>query len=62
MPATIDLTDEALAVELEGADRLWALKRRLEVPLERCGCSVRTGLGVCRLELPIHRSFGACSL
>ena len=31
--ARIDITDKALVVQIEGADRLWTLKSRLEVPL-----------------------------
>jgi hypothetical protein len=33
MPAAIELTDEKLVVHVEGADRFWALKSRLEIPL-----------------------------
>jgi hypothetical protein len=32
--AKIEITDEALVVHIEGADRLWALRSRLQVPLE----------------------------
>ena len=31
--AEVDLTEEALVVRVRGADRLWALKSRLEIPL-----------------------------
>jgi hypothetical protein len=31
--ATIEITDEALVIHIEGADRLWTLRSRLEVPL-----------------------------
>lgn len=34
MSTSINLTNAALTVEMEGADRLWALKSRLEVPIE----------------------------
>jgi hypothetical protein len=34
MPARIELTPEALIVHMEGADRLWALKSRLAIPIE----------------------------
>lgn len=34
MPATIELSGGSLVVHIEGADRLWALKSRLEIPLE----------------------------
>jgi hypothetical protein len=33
VPATINLTDDSLVVQIEGSDKLWALKSRLEVPL-----------------------------
>jgi hypothetical protein len=33
VPATVDVRDDALAVELHGADRLWALKSHLEILL-----------------------------
>jgi hypothetical protein len=33
MPASVELTDETLTVHLQGADRLWALKTQLEIPL-----------------------------
>ncbi len=33
MPTTIELTSDALVVRVEGADRFWALKSRLEIPL-----------------------------
>lgn len=33
MPATIELTSNALVIHVEGADRVWALKSRLEIPL-----------------------------
>jgi hypothetical protein len=33
MPAVIEITDDRLVVQIEGADRLWALRSRLEVPL-----------------------------
>ena len=33
MSTAIELTDEMLVVHVEGADRLWALKSRLEIPL-----------------------------
>ncbi|MEA2298279.1 MAG: hypothetical protein QOF77_1215 [Solirubrobacteraceae bacterium] len=33
MPATIELSDESLVVQIERGDRLWALKSRLEIPL-----------------------------
>jgi hypothetical protein len=32
MPAAIDITGGALVIEITGADKLWALKSRLEVP------------------------------
>src|SRR5512132_930571 len=34
MPASINVADAVLIVEFEGADKLWALKSRLEVPFE----------------------------
>ena len=34
MSAEIDLSGDELIVHVEGADRLWALKSRLQVPLE----------------------------
>ena len=34
MPTRIELTPQALVVHVEGADKLWALKSRLEIPLE----------------------------
>ena len=34
MPTRIELTPRALIVHVEGADRLWALRSRLEIPLE----------------------------
>ena len=34
MPARVKVTDGSLVVAIEGADRIWALKSRLEVPLE----------------------------
>jgi hypothetical protein len=34
MPATIELTSNALVVHVVGADRFWALKSRLEIPIE----------------------------
>jgi hypothetical protein len=33
VPARIELTPDALIVHMEGADKLWALKSRLEIPL-----------------------------
>ena len=33
MPAAIDITGNSLVIELTGADKLWALKSRLEVPI-----------------------------
>jgi hypothetical protein len=33
MSATIELTDDHLIVHIEGADKLWALQSRLEIPL-----------------------------
>lgn len=33
MPASINITGDSLIVDIEGADRLWALKTRLEIPL-----------------------------
>ena len=33
MPTTLELTDTTLVVHLEGADKLWALKSRLTIPL-----------------------------
>jgi hypothetical protein len=32
--ARIEITEDALVVLIEGADKLWSLKSRLEVPLE----------------------------
>ena len=34
MSATLEITPERLIVHVEGADRLWALKSRLEVPID----------------------------
>lgn len=34
MAATVELTADALIVHVEGADRFWAIKSRLEIPLE----------------------------
>jgi hypothetical protein len=34
MTATIKIKDDTLVVKVEGQDKLWALKSRLEVPLE----------------------------
>jgi hypothetical protein len=34
MPATVELTSGTLVVNAEGADRFWALKSRLEIPIE----------------------------
>jgi hypothetical protein len=34
MGTTIEITSEELIVRVAGADRLWALKSRLEIPLE----------------------------
>lgn len=33
MPATIELTTDSLTVHIQGADRLWALRSHLEIPL-----------------------------
>jgi hypothetical protein len=33
MTAEISIVDDALIVDIRGADRLWALKSRLEIPL-----------------------------
>jgi hypothetical protein len=33
MTAVISITDGSLVVELQGADKLWALKSRLEIPV-----------------------------
>jgi hypothetical protein len=33
MPATINVEGDLLAVHIEGADKLWALKSRLEIPI-----------------------------
>ncbi len=33
MPASIEVTPDALVVHVEEADRVWALKSRLEIPL-----------------------------
>ena len=33
MPATVDVRDGALVIDLHGADKLWALKSHLEIPL-----------------------------
>jgi hypothetical protein len=33
MPAVVDVMDDRLVVDIKGADRLWALRSRLEVPL-----------------------------
>jgi hypothetical protein len=34
MPASIELTADFLTVRIEGADKLWALRSRLQIPLE----------------------------
>ncbi len=34
MPASIELTKDTLTVHIEGADRLWALRSQLRIPLE----------------------------
>ena len=34
MSARLEITPERLIVHVEGADRLWALKSRLEVPID----------------------------
>jgi len=33
MAASIEVTGDSLIVRIEGADRLWAMKSRLEIPL-----------------------------
>jgi len=33
MAASIDVTDDSLVVHIEGMDKLWSLKSRLEIPL-----------------------------
>ena len=33
MAASIEVTRDSLIVRIEGADRLWAMKSRLEIPL-----------------------------
>jgi hypothetical protein len=33
MPTAVELTDDKLVVHVQGADRFWALKSRLEIPL-----------------------------
>jgi hypothetical protein len=33
MPTSIDVKGDSLIVDIEGADKLWALKSRLEIPL-----------------------------
>ena len=33
MPASITVKDDQLIVDIEGMDKLWALKSRLEIPL-----------------------------
>jgi hypothetical protein len=33
MPASLTIKDDLLIVDIEGADKLWALKSRLEIPL-----------------------------
>ncbi|MEA2161229.1 MAG: hypothetical protein QOD66_3609 [Solirubrobacteraceae bacterium] len=33
MPASIEITTDFLTVHIEGADKLWALKSRLQIPL-----------------------------
>ena len=43
MSAEIELTDDELIVHVAGGDRLWALKSRLQVPLENVvGASAAT--------------------
>jgi hypothetical protein len=32
-PAAIDIDGDSLVVQIEGADKLWAMKSRLEIPL-----------------------------
>ena len=34
MPANIEVTSDRLVVKVQGADRIWALRSRLEIPLE----------------------------
>lgn len=34
MAASIDIHDDRLVVEINGPDKLWALKRHLEIPME----------------------------
>lgn len=33
MPASIELTTDTLTVHIEGADKLWALRSQLQIPL-----------------------------
>lgn len=33
MPATLELTPDTLIVHIDGADKLWALKSRLTIPI-----------------------------
>ena len=34
MPATIDIHDDRLVIDITGRDKLWALKSHLEIPME----------------------------
>jgi hypothetical protein len=43
MAASVEVTGDSLIVHIEGADRLWAMKSRLEIPLANVISAARAG-------------------
>ena len=56
MTASITLTPDTLIIDIEGTDKLWALKSRLQVPLANVAAVALAASAVAAIALPRHKT------